>query len=149
MTTPESYAQFGQTLAFAERTLTEVLRRHLAQRQIVPETWYALKLIATGGPGLSRRTLTDDLARSRNLDADSTSKLLVRLEAEGLIRGESEVDFTDEGESLYRSLQEFVIRPTTELLSQFDIEDINTTVRTIQGITRQAAEGLAVVNERS
>ena len=146
MTTPESYTQFGQALAFAERTLSEVLRRHLAQRQIVPETWYVLKLIATGGPRLSRRTLTDDVARSRSLDADSTHVLLARLEAEGLIRGGSEVDFTNDGEILYQSLQEFVTGRTAELLSQFDIDDINTTVRTIQGITRHAAEGLAVAN---
>lgn len=146
MTTPESYGHFGQTLAFAERTLTEVLRRHLAQRGIVPETWYALKLIATGGPGLSRQTLTDNLARSRSLDPDSTSKLLVRLEAEGLIRGEMEVDLTEDGGILYRSLREFVTRPTAELLNHFGIDDINTTVRTLQGITQRALEGLEVAN---
>jgi DNA-binding MarR family transcriptional regulator len=146
MTTPESYGQFGQTLAFAERTLTEVLRRHLAQRGIVPETWYALKLIATQGPGLSRRTLTDNLARSRSLDPDSTSTLLVRLEAEGLIRGEMEVDLTEDGGILYRSLQEFVTRPTAELLNHFAIDDINTTVRTLQGITQRALEDLEVAN---
>ena len=146
MTTPESYGQFGQTLAFAERTLTEVLRRHLAQRGIVPETWYALKLIATQGPGLSRRTLTDNLARSRSLDPDSTSTLLVRLEAEGLIRGEMEVDLTEDGGILYRSLQEFVTRPTAELLNHFAIDDINTTVRTLQGIIQRALEDLEVAN---
>ena len=50
---------------------------------IVPETWYALKLIATGGPALSRRTLSDDLTSCRSLDPESTNKLLARLEAEG------------------------------------------------------------------
>jgi hypothetical protein len=50
-TTPESFGQFGQTLAFAERALTAVLRRHLAERQTTPETWYALQLIATRGRG--------------------------------------------------------------------------------------------------
>ena len=45
MTTPPvAFAQFGQTLAFAERALTAVLRRHLAERQTTPETWYALQL---------------------------------------------------------------------------------------------------------
>jgi hypothetical protein len=37
MTTPA--ALFGRTLAFAERTLTEVLRQHLAERETRPETW--------------------------------------------------------------------------------------------------------------
>ena len=39
MTTPPAiFAQFGQTLAFAERTLTAVLREHLAERGTKPET---------------------------------------------------------------------------------------------------------------
>jgi outer membrane protein assembly factor BamB len=38
MTTPPTQAQFVQALAFAERTMTEVLQRHLAERRITPET---------------------------------------------------------------------------------------------------------------
>ena len=76
MTTPSSFGQFGQTLAFAERTMTQVLREHLAEREITPETWYALKLLATRGPGLAREALSVDLAGSRALNADSTRQLL-------------------------------------------------------------------------
>jgi len=65
MTTPTSFGKFGMTLAFAERTLSEVLRRHLAERDILPETWYALKLLATRGPSMSREALSADLAGSR------------------------------------------------------------------------------------
>jgi hypothetical protein len=36
---PPIYGQFGQALAFAERTLTSVLRAHLAERGTEPETW--------------------------------------------------------------------------------------------------------------
>ena len=63
-TPPDAFAQFGQTLAFAERSLTAVLRRHLAERQTTPETWYALQLIATRGPGLDREALSRDLEGS-------------------------------------------------------------------------------------
>src|ERR1700716_3564942 len=143
MTTPPA-STFGQTLAFAERTLTAVLRQHLAERQTTPETWYALQLIATRGPGLSREALRHDLEGSRTLNAGSTRELLARLEAEGLIRGDAEVDLTAEGETLYRSLREYVARPTAELLSQFDAGDVETTVRTLQAITERAAEGLVV-----
>lgn len=45
-TAPPVFGQFGQTLAFAERTLSATLRGHLAQRDTQPETWYALRLIA-------------------------------------------------------------------------------------------------------
>jgi DNA-binding MarR family transcriptional regulator len=140
---------FGQTLAFAERTLTAVLRQHLAERQTTPETWYALQLIASRGPALSRQTLSHDLEGSPALDADSTRQLLARLEAEGLIRGDAVIALTPEGESLHRSLRDYVARPTAELLGQFDPDDIATTVRTLQAITERAAEGLVDVSPTS
>jgi DNA-binding MarR family transcriptional regulator len=133
---------FGQTLAFAERTLTAVLRQHLAERDTAPETWYALQLIAMRGPGLSREALSKDLEGSRTLNADLTRELLARLENEGLIRGDANLDLTAEGENLYRGLREYVAVPTAQLLSQFDPDDIATTLRTLQAITERAAEGL-------
>ena len=148
MTTPPAvYGQFGQTLAFAERTLTATLREHLAQRDTQPETWYALKLIATQGPGLSREALSRDLAGSPTLDADSTRELLAGLEAQGLIGGGAQVDLTAEGEALYRSLREYIAGPTVRLLGQFDIHDIETTVRTLQEITKRAAADSAAAAE--
>ena len=138
-TSPAVYGQFGQALAFAERTLTATLREHLAQRDIQPETWYALQLIATRGPGLSRVGLTSDLAGSPNLDADSARELLAGLEAQGLIRGGTQVDLTTEGQALHRTLREYIAGPTARLLGQFDIHDIETTVRTLQEITKRAA----------
>jgi DNA-binding MarR family transcriptional regulator len=144
VTTP---APFGRTLAFAERTLTAVLRQHLAQRETTPETWYALQLIATRGPGLARTALSADLEGSPNLTADSTRELLARLEATGLIRGDAELDLTAEGETLYRSLRDYIAIPTARLLSQFDAEDINTTVRTLQAITQLAADELVAPSQ--
>src|SRR5215831_7590885 len=120
-TAPPVYGQFGQALAFAERTLTTVLRDHLAQRGIEPETWYALQLVATRGPGLARAELSSVLEGSPNLDPDSTRKLLARLQADGLIEGEAHIDLTPEGKALHHSLREYIARPTTELLSQFEL----------------------------
>jgi DNA-binding MarR family transcriptional regulator len=140
--TPASYARFGPTLAFAERALTEVLRRHLAERQITPDTWYALRLTAMRGPKVSREALRQGLEGSRTLTADSTRELLARLESEGLIAGDTEIDLTAEGETLYRSLLEYVSGASAQLLSQFDTDDIDTTVRTLQAITERAEEGL-------
>lgn len=141
MTTP---IPFGQTLAFAERTLTQVLRQHLAERSTAPETWYALQLIAQRGPRLAREALSRDLEGSRTLTAESTRELLARLEESGLIHGDTELDLTADGESLYRGLREYVAAATARLLGQFDADDVATTVRTLQAITERAAEGLAV-----
>jgi len=147
MTTPPVlFGQFGRTLAFAERVLTATLRQHLAERETTPETWYALQLIATRGPGLGREALSADLEGSRTLNADSTRELLARLEAEGLIRGDANLDLTAEGETLHRSLRDYIAGPTVRLLSQFDIDDIATTVRTLQAITARAEERLTVAD---
>jgi hypothetical protein len=143
MTTPPPiYGQFGQTLAFAERTLSANLRAHLAVRDIQPETWYALQLIATRGPALGVEELIGTLV-SPNFDADSARELLARLKADGLIRGEAEVDLTERGKALHSSLREYIAGPTAELLGQFDATDIETTVRTLKAITERAAERLA------
>ena len=141
MTTPPAvFAQFGQTLAFAERTLTAVLREHLAERDCTPETWYVFQLVSSRGPEFSREALISDLAGSRNLDAASAAELVVRLEAEELVHGDTHVEMTAKGEELYRSLREHVLTGTARLLGQFDIRDIETTVRTVRAITQRAAE---------
>jgi hypothetical protein len=137
---PPVYGEFGQALAFAERTLTAVLREHLAHRATAPETWYTLKLVASRGPGLDREALHRDLEGSPNLDADSTVELLARLEAEGLITGDSRIDLTDKGQAVFEDLRVYIAGPTSELLSQFDLRDVETTVRTLQAVTRRATE---------
>src|SRR5882757_1256947 len=129
---PLAYAQFGQTLAFAERALSASLRRQLAEVGTAPETWYALKLIAMKGPALAREDLCAAIAGSRSMNVDLTRELLARLEADGLIRGDSAVDLTDAGEARYRSLHTHLAGPTLELLGQFDLKDVETIVRTLQ-----------------
>ena len=139
-TVPAAFTRFGYTLAFTERTLTALLREHLAERGIEPETWYALQLIAMHGPALGRTALSDELGSSRALNAGSARELLTRLEAEGLIRGGSEIALTAEGQALHRDLSEYIAVPRIRLLSQFSIDDIETTVRTLQAIAERAAE---------
>ncbi len=148
MTTASAvYTQFGPALGLAERTLSANLRAHLAERDVEPETWYALQLIATRGPRLARGELVGVLTSPR-LHADSVHELLARLEDHGLIAGDAEVHLTDEGVALHGSLREYIARPTAELLSQFDVDDIETTVRTLQAITQRVEERLAAAVER-
>jgi hypothetical protein len=141
MTTPPAvYGQFGQALAFCERTLTTILHEHLAQRGVEPGVWYALQLIAVGGPGLRRQDVARDLEGSRNVAAGAVPGLLARLDADGLICGDAPVELTADGKALHRSLRDYVGGPAARLLSQFDLDDIETTVRTIRAITQRAAE---------
>ncbi len=73
-------------------------------------------------------------------DADAAHSLLARLEAEGLIRGEAELRLTPAGEAQYQALREYISGPSVQLLSQFDVDDIETTVRTLQAITAKATD---------
>lgn len=92
------------------------------------------------GDGVDRAALTAELANSRTLNAGSASELLSRLEAGGLIRGGSEIALTPEGRALHRDLAEYIAAPRIRLLSQFNADDIETTVRTMQAIADRALE---------
>src|SRR5215208_5497124 len=105
-----------------------------------------LALLRQATPGLAREAPSADLEGSRTLNANSTRELLARLKAEGLIRGDANLDLTPEGETLHRSLRDYIAGPTVRLLSQFDIDDIETTVRTLQAITKRAEEELTVAS---
>jgi DNA-binding MarR family transcriptional regulator len=145
---PTVYSQFGQALGLAERTLSAVLREHLAQRNTVPEAWYTLRLLATRGPAYPRADLTR-LLEGPGFDSDAAHAQLARLEADGLIRGDTHLDLTPEGEARYHDLREYISRPSVQLLSQFDVDDIETTVRTLQAITAKASVRSSVNIARS
>jgi hypothetical protein len=147
MTTPPAvFTEFGYALARTEQTLTRQLAKYLAERNVDVETWYALRLVGARGPGVAREALSHQLEESRALDADSTAELLVRLEADGLIAGDANIDLTAEGETLFRSLREHVFGSAAQLLGLFDVADIETTVRTMQAITAQVEKDLALDN---
>jgi hypothetical protein len=135
--TPAVYGQFGQALGLAERTLSAILREHLAQRNTVPEAWYTLRLLATRGPAYPRADLSR-LLEGPSFDVDAAHSLVDRLKADGLIHGDDELGLTPVGEAQYQSLRDYISVPSAQLLSQFDVADIETTVRTLQAITAKA-----------
>jgi hypothetical protein len=139
--TPQIYGEFGQALGFAERTLSALLREHLAQRDVVPETWYSLKLLGGAGEtGLDRDVLVETLSTSPTFSADAASDLLDQLESDGLVVGQdASVRLSEAGHAEFADLRVYVAGPSVALLSQFDVHDIETTVRTLQAITARAA----------
>jgi hypothetical protein len=135
--TPTIYGQFGQALGLAERALSAILREHLSQRDTAPEAWYTLRLLATRGPAYPRAELTR-LLEGPGFDAEAVRALLARLQDDGLIRGQAQLDLTQAGEAQYESLRDYISGPSVQLLSQFDIDDIETTVRTLQAVAAKA-----------
>ena len=55
--TPAIYGQFGQALA-SPSELCLPFWRLWAERDVVPEAWYTLRLLATRGPAYPRTELT-------------------------------------------------------------------------------------------
>jgi hypothetical protein len=138
--TPQIYGEFGQTLAFAERTLSAVLREHLAERDTEPEKWYALKLLAgTGETGWSRDELIGRLSSSPTFSAAAADDLLGQLEAGGLVtHDDGALRLTSVGSAAFEDLRSYVAGPAVALLGQFDVRDIETTVHTLRAITERA-----------
>ena len=139
--TPQIYAEFGQALGLAEHTLSAILREHLAQRDTAPEKWFALKLLAGAGEaGLSLDQLVQTLSSSPTFSAGAARDLLGRLEAEGLVEGDgSALRLSAAGEAVYADLRAYVAGPAVALFGQFDVRDIETTVRTLQAIAERAS----------
>jgi hypothetical protein len=140
--TPQIYGEFGQALGFAERTLSAILREHLAQRDTVPEKWYALKLLASAGAaGSSRDALVRILSTSPTFSARAAEDLLGGLETAGLVVSDdgASLRLSEAGQAVFADLRAYVAGPSVALLSQFDLDDIETTVRTLQAITERAA----------
>ena len=134
----EIYGQFGQTLAVAEATLNKLLERHLATHNTPPNRWYALKLIAQGEP-IARPALVDALAAGGKVQPVDAEPLLRTLTADRLVAGTEFLSLTDAGRRSFEELRQYVIAPTIRLLSQFELADVETTIRTLREITVRAS----------
>lgn len=135
----EVYGQFGQTLAFAEATLNKLLERHLAARGARPDRWYALKLTAQAEP-IARAAVVDGLAAGGKVRPVDAEPLLRGLEADGLLEGGDVLSLTDAGRAYFAELRQYVITPTIRLLGQFELADVETTIRTLREIAARARE---------
>ena len=135
--TLEIYGQFGQTLAFAATALNKILEAHLAAHGTTPNRWYALKLTAQAEP-VSRAELLDNLAAGGKVQPADAEPLLRALQADGLIEGGYLLSLTESGRNHYAELRQYVTAPTIRLLEQFELDDIETTIRTLREITARA-----------
>jgi hypothetical protein len=133
----EIYGQFGQTLAFAHATLNRALEGHLAARGTSPDRWYAVKLTAQAEP-VARAAVIDELAAGGKVQPVGAESLLSTLEADGLLQGGDVLSLTDAGRSYFEELRQYVSAPTIRLLGQFELADVDTTLRTLREITARA-----------
>jgi len=101
--------------------------------------WYALKLTAQAEP-VARAAVVDGLAAGGKVQPIEAEPLLRSLEADGLVEGGDVLSLTDAGRSYFGELRQYVLIPTTRLLGQFELVDIETTIRTLREITARAQQ---------
>lgn len=140
---------FGRHLGAAARTSRDLLDMILIAEAERYETWIALNLIATAGPGKRRDELERELVAGLQLANDSpVLQLLGQMERLGLIRFEaapgregSVVELTPAGEARFAQLLGVINKAAARALSDVDPEDVETTLRVL-GKYREGALAL-------
>jgi DNA-binding MarR family transcriptional regulator len=142
--TPPSALPIGQAVGQAEAALTRLLTGVLAESGTSRETYLSLqRLNALGGeatPEAYQRDLSDWLA----LNATAAARLAADLVAAGLAEtgggeaGGGVIRLTARGLGLRASVLAAAAKITGPLLAAIDRDDLETTVRTLDEITRRA-----------
>src|SRR5262245_27575665 len=127
----------GTTLEFAQRQLTTLLHKFLAEQGARPGTWYALKTLSIRGPELPADAFRNELAQAPAIGPDAAGEVIDGLVAEGLIavRADGSVATTPDGEAAFERLREAVDRLTAEIQRPVDRDDLETTIRTLSALT--------------
>src|SRR5690349_12878064 len=84
------------------------------------------------------KILVANLAAGGKVQPADAESLLRALQADGLIEGGYLLSLTASGRNHYAELRQYVTAPTIRLLEQFELDDIETTIRTLREITARA-----------
>src|SRR4051812_26752374 len=128
---------FGTTVALAQQALTRRLHAVLAELDIEPARYYALRVVARQG-AVTSAALDDQLAQAP-VSADSASEAPAALVADRLLALDGDtVALTPAGAEALGGLSERLGALTRELLGPLDPEDVAVTIRTLQEATARA-----------
>jgi DNA-binding MarR family transcriptional regulator len=128
----------GQAVGQAEASLTRLLSGVLAESGTSHETYLALRLTALGGQA-ARDTYERDLSDWLQLDSPAAGRLADDLLAAGLAATEGDaIRLTAQGQALRGGILAASAEIAGPMLASLDRVDLETTIRTLQEITRQA-----------
>ena len=129
----------GQAVGQAEASLTRLLAGVLAEWDTSREIYLALQRLAALGGQVSRDGYQADLADWLELDAPAAGALAARLVAAGLAaEQDGTIALTGPGRARRDGILAAAGRLTDPLLATLDRDDVATTIRTLNEITRQA-----------
>jgi DNA-binding MarR family transcriptional regulator len=129
----------GQAVGQAEASLTRLLSGVLAEWDTSRETYLALQRLAALGGQASRDAYENDLADWLDLDAQAARALTARLAAAGLAaEQDATIALTGPGRARREGILAATAQVTGPLLAALDRDDVATTIRTLNEITRRA-----------
>ena len=131
----------GQAVGQAQAVLSKLLSGALAGTGtgVTRETYLALLRLSAHGDSVARDVYVRDLGDSLGLDLWAAGELAGHMAAAGLVTvTEAMVWLTDAGADLRIRLRHAVGDVTAPLYAPLDPADVETTVRTLRGITERA-----------
>jgi hypothetical protein len=129
----------GQAVGRAEAALTRLLNNILAERGISRETYLGLQRLTALGGQATRRDYEGDLSDWLGLDGPGACALADQLTAAGLVAADRDlVRLAGPAQALREGILVDSAKVTGPMLAALDRDDVETTIRTLQEITRRA-----------
>jgi DNA-binding MarR family transcriptional regulator len=134
----------GQALGQAQSVLSRVLVEAVAQAGTDRETYLALQRLGVLGDAATLDDYVRDVADWLDLDARSADELVGRLAGAGLIKArDGAVEITADGARVRSQVVALISAVTEPLYRRLSPADVETTVRTLRGLSAGARTALA------
>ena len=132
----------GQVVGQAQASLTRLLTGILARSGLSHQVWLGLQRLSAMGGQPARAAYEADLSYWLQLDGPAAARLADDVLGAGLAvsDGDGTVALSDRGRVLREAVLARVAQVTGPILATIDRGDLDTTVRTLEQITRLARE---------
>ena len=129
----------GPSVGLAQAALARLLTDILAESGTSYQAWLGLQRLAALGGQATRETYECDLSEWLRRDGPAAARLAGDLVAAGLAdTGPDAIRLTAQGRGLRRDVLAASAKVTEPMLATIDRDDLETTVRTLDEITRRA-----------
>ena len=129
----------GPSVGLAQAALARLLTGILAESGTSYQAWLGLQRLAALGGQATREAYERDLSEWLRLDGPAAARLAGDLVAAGLAdAGPDEIRLTVQGRGLRENVLAASAKVTQPMLATIDRDDLETTVRTLDEITRRA-----------
>jgi hypothetical protein len=137
----------GQAVGQAQSVLSRVLVEAVAQAGTTRETYLALQRLGALGDAATLDDYVRDVVDWLDLDAGSAGELAAGLADAGLVTArDGAVEITADGARLRKKVVALISAVTEPLYAQLSGSDVETTVRTLRGLSAGARAAMQAGN---